>query len=103
VTIADYKKRREASRTDSTEKEEEPPPRPPYANLTAGYLTSLPELPGLEARRPNHHPSPLKTKESSPKRGLGVVRKYEKWESKSKEIASKGNAKEFRLSLLQYK
>ncbi len=95
VTIADYKKRREASRTDSTEREEEEegegrrtPSSSSYLSLGSGGLlpplTSLPELPGLESRRSNHHPSPQKNKESSPKRGPPAVRKYEKWESKPK-------------------
>ena len=99
VTIADYKRRREASRTDSTEREEEEDLRlqPPYMSLSAvgshlPPLTSLPELPGLESRRSNHHQQapPHKAKESSPKRGSAVVRKHEKWESKSKETSSKG-------------
>ena len=105
VTIADYKKRREASRTDSTEREDEEEVegrRTPSSYLSLGSggllppLTSLPELPGLESRRYNHvhHPSPLRNKESSPKRGPPVVRKYEKWESKSKATTpSKGTVK----------
>jgi hypothetical protein len=93
VTIADYKRRREASRTDSTEEEESQQVQP-YMSLSAGQLppfTSLPELPGLEARRTNHQPV-RPPKELSPKRGSAAAKKYEKWESKPKEAPpSKGN------------